>query len=144
MKRVIWRLSLYSFSLLLLVMLYSFLPIHYKGFYEGIYNSKVGFIFGFAFHNLINSFMPGVFAIGYTACVLPVLNDNARQQSILVVNAILLIVVSVAIGLVLFYTSILHYDDSARFTRTMTAVGLLNIVLSFMLKAKQLETINDR
>jgi hypothetical protein len=138
MRRVIYRLSLFSFSLLILVMLFSMLPIHYKSFYEGIFNSEVGFIYSFAFHNIFSSLMPGVFAIGYTACAFPVLKDNPRQRSIMVVNAIILIVLSVAIGLALFYyaLSILHYDTLSRFTKTMVTTGLLTIVLTLVFKHK--------
>lgn len=137
MRRIICRLGLYSFLLLILVMLFSMLPIHYKSFYEGIFNSEVGFIYSFAFHNLPSSLIPGVFAIGYTACVLPLLRGNPRQRSIMVVNAIIIIVLSVAIGMVLFfYTSVLYYDTLSRFTRTMVTTGLLTIVLILVFKHK--------
>lgn len=146
MKNYVYKLSLYSVVLVIVVILYSILLNSCKPFLsELIYTDFLAFLYWSALHNLIPSLLPSIFAIGYALVVFLVLKYDSRQLIITVINAMILIVVSLIMGgVVLWYTSWFNSMILTTFTKTMTIIGLLIIILSFTFKMFKNKSGNNK
>lgn len=83
-------------------------------------------------NNITTSLLPGVLAIGYAFISFSLFKDNPKQQIIMVIHAILLIIISPILGIVICYnTSWFYLYMLNKFTISMNAIGLLIIMLSF-------------
>jgi hypothetical protein len=131
MKNRTLLLSIYSVILLIFAMLYSLLPTDIFSKIE--YISFLNTFFIFAGRNIFNGLIPAVLAIGYSYMIYSCLKNDSRRRTIMVVNAIILIVLSLTLGiLICSYSSWFHLQAIIKFTNNMTMIGLLIIVLSFV------------
>lgn len=135
MKNTILKISLCTVLLVILVMLFSSLPSVDKSYLELIKWKFFIFLYIFAGHNIITRLVPGILAIGYAFALFSILKNDPRQQIIMVINAVILIILSLTIGIIIAdCTTWLHQYIIITFTKTMTVIGLLNILLSFTVK----------
>lgn len=143
MKNKILKISLCTVLLVVLVMLFSSLPFANKSYLELISSKFFIVLYIFAGHNIITSLVPGILAIGYAFALFSILKNDPRQQIIMVINAVILIILSLTIGIIIVeYTNWTHLYIIITFTKAMTVIGLLNILLSFtfkLFKDKKLE-----
>jgi Na+-translocating ferredoxin:NAD+ oxidoreductase RnfD subunit len=114
-------------------MLFSILNINHKLSVELINSNFIAAIYFFVGQNLITALLPIIFAIGYAFISFSILKNDSRQQIIMVMNAIILIILSLIIGTVFYYhTAWLNFQIMTTFTKAMAIIGLLNIMLSFV------------
>ena len=128
-----YKLSFYSILLLIFVMLFSI-------FINGPYTIKfsgnlINILYLFVFHNIINSLVPAILAIVYAFISFSILKNASSQQLIMVINAVILLFLSLTVGIIIFYyTTWFNQHILSTFTKSMTIIGLLNIMLSFTFK----------
>lgn len=132
MRYSICKICLYSVLLVTLVGLFSTLHID-KMSYLGKVNSELVITFYyFVINDISTGLLPGIFAISYVFISFFVLRNNPKQQIIMVINAIVLIIVSSFLGIVIFHnTSWFNSYILLKFIKTIVIIGLLNIMLSF-------------
>lgn len=132
MKKEIFKLSLYSTFMVIFVMLFSMLHIDKTLYLEKLNSEFAITVYYLLINNITTSLLPGVLAIGYAFISFSLFKDNPKQQIIMVIHAILLIIISPILGIVICYnTSWFYLYMLNKFTISMNAIGLLIIMLSF-------------
>lgn len=135
-RQMIFRLISSFLALIILVLLFSLLVSKNIKLSDLYYESKVfTFLHIFAFQDMLTRLVPALLAIGYGFILFHILKDNPMRQKIMILNAIIVMILPVAIAIfIFFYTMWFTIPLITTFTNTMITIGLLNIVLSFTFK----------
>lgn len=132
MRNKLYKLSFYSALLVILVGIYSNIYVDKMLYLENINSKLADAAYFFLLNNITISLVPGIFAIGYAFISFSILKNTPKQHIIMVINALILIIVSLFLEIVIIHkTSWFHLNILIKFAQTMCVIGLLNIMLSF-------------
>jgi membrane protein YdbS with pleckstrin-like domain len=95
-------------------------------------NYAMNLFYSFAFKGMFITLPHTLMAVGYCFVIFNILKNNSKQQLIIILNSICVLILSVSIAAFIYYsTSWFDIVVVSTFTNTMFAVCLLNIILYF-------------
>lgn len=136
MKRVIFKLTLCFFALITLVLLFSIeapKKIDAWSAFDG--SSIMVFLYIIVYKGIFTALIPPLLAIGYSSCLFNILKSNPKQQLILMINCISVMLLSVAMALFVFFCT--HWFLTiiiTKFIETIIVINLLVLIMYFAFK----------
>ena len=83
--------------------------------------------------NILTLLLPALFAIAYYFIIFRILNNQKKWKLVMILNAILIVILSVSIAMLIYYgTDWFTMDVIVRFTITMIVICLLTIALTII------------
>lgn len=133
LRNMIYKLTLFSVVLIIVVMIFSMISVDKTLYLEHINSKFMLVLYLFALQNVATTLTPAICAVGYAFALFSLLKESSKRRIIAAISSLLLVIFSLASGIaILNYTPWFDNGIITTFTQNMTIIGLLTIILFFI------------